>query len=173
MPDDVLNADIEDMHPRIPAVLGLTLLFILAAISVPYGLCALICQSVAEYRLRKKMTAAGRFTPWICLLDKLTAGHGTLIVEQAQKRGHRIGWTPDSVRSTSPPDLAISPSWGCVEAGTAAPFVSWCFNQYCSPTTGRGILTQCPISFPAGFIEYDWLIARFPGLDVVVTVMQK
>ena len=130
MVDDVVNADIEDMHPTIPAVLGLPLLLILAVISVPYAVCALIYQSTAEYRLRKLMAGAGRFQPWISLLDKLTEGHGTLIVEQALKRGHRIWWTPDSVPSTSPPELVISTEPDYFSCGTAAPFIGWCFDQY-------------------------------------------
>lgn len=175
MVDDAVNAnaDIDDMHPTIPLVLGLPLILILALVSVPYGVCALIYQSAAEHRFRKRMAAAGRFQPWTFVLDKLTAGHGTLIVEQASKRGHRIWWTPDSVHSTSPLVLVIPTDLDYLLIETPAPFVSWCFDQYCSPTTGRAFLTQCPISFPPGFIKYDWLKERFPKMDIVVTVMQK
>jgi len=170
---DRVDESVEDLHPNIPAVVGLPLLLILVVLTVPYGIGALAFQAVAAWRLRRRLSAIGRFRPWVDLLGELKSARGTLIVEQALKRGYRIWWTPECVKELCPTEIEIPDLIDYYSASQSSLFFRWCFENYCSPTTGRAILTYCPIRFPVGFIQRNAFTDDLPEVDVILTLMQS
>jgi hypothetical protein len=122
----------------------------------------------------------GRFVEWNELEQKLLSGEGTLVVEQAQKQGCRVWWTPEDVAGLSPVAPPSEEELDYLKFTPAHPFVLWCFQQYLQPESGRAILTNPPYSYPPefidsyppGFMEADFFRSRFPHVNVVMTVKQ-
>ena len=155
---------------EIPAVLGVPLLLVMGVFAIPYLIAASVCMAARERRLFRRLRATHRTLPWREVEQHLQTGSGTLIIEQAQKQSHRLWWTPDDVASSSPVPVPAFAEIDFVVFDSAAPFTSWCFERYLSPSSGTALLTRSVgLQFPPGFIEPGFFIARFPLARVIAT----
>jgi len=145
---------------------------ILAGLSIPVGLLQKYRVWRRERELVQRMQAAGRFLAWPIVAERLSRGEGTLLVEQANKDGRRFWWTADDVASQAP---AAPPSFADIDYVLPVPthpFVAWCLERYTSPLRGSASITiPTGISFPPGFIEAQYLKAKFPDAHIVISVL--
>jgi hypothetical protein len=123
-----------------------------------------------ERRFARLMKQSGRFIAWNDLEPRLKAGTGTLVVEQAQKDGIRVWWTPDDVAREAPQNAPAEKDLNYHRRGDPHPFVAWCFGRYLSPETGAASLTNPRYSYPPGFAERIFFADRYPKLQIVMTV---
>ena len=158
--------------PVFGVLIGLPLLLIAAVLSIPYAIVARIYIAARERRLFRRLCSHDRTLPWSEVEQHLRDGTGTLIVEQAQKQGLRLWWTPDDVAAETPFPPPPFDELNLFFADPQQPFVAWCFERYLSPSTGTASLTR-PIGlrFPAGFVPPDFFTAQFPSSRVVATTL--
>ena len=158
--------------PVFGVLIGLPLLLVATVLAIPYAVVARIRIAARERRLFRGLCAHGRTLPWPEVAQHLRDGTGTLIVEQAQKQGLRLWWTPDDVSAESPYQPLPFAELNLFFADPAQPFVAWCFERYLSPATGTAFLTRpVGLSFPAGFVAPDFFTAQFPSSRVVATTL--
>ena len=157
---------------RVSGLLGAPLLLVMAVLAIPSALVTSLRNAVRERRLFRRLRDSHRTLPWCEVERHLQLGFGTLIIEQAQKQGHRLWWTPDDVSSVSPIPIPAFADIDFVTFDPAAPFTLWCFERYLSTTSGSGFLTRSlGLPFPPGFIEPDFILARFPSARVIATIL--
>ncbi len=146
------------------------MLLIAAVLSIPYAIVARICMAVRERRLFRRLASQHRTLPWRAVEQSLRDGIGTLIIEQGNKQGHRLWWTPDDVAAESPFQPPAFDDLDLIFAEPDQPFVGWCANRYLSPSTGAAsLILGMDLRFPAGFISPDFFTAQFPSARVVAT----
>ncbi len=149
---------------------GLGLITPLVLVAIPF---LIFASWWKEMRFARQMRAQRRFIDWGELKPRLLAGQGTLIVEQAHKKGVRVWWTPDDVPAAMPTHMPYKEP-GSADYGTSwstpSSFVFWCHDRYLQAATGMGKLTNPPYSYPPGFVEAKFFEAKFPFLKVVMTV---
>jgi len=141
-----------------------------AVIAAPIACCHLLLLKIQYWRLVRRMRDKGRYISWGELETRLLRGEGTLIVEQAQKQGHRTWWTDDRLMETTPYTAPQEESLDYCRLGPPDPFVFWCFRDYLDPREGRALLTDPPYTYPPGFVERKFFSEKFPDVNVVMTV---
>lgn len=123
------------------------------------------------YRERKfaaTMKNRGRFKEWDEIESTPTAG--TVIIEQAQKDGCRVWWTPDDVAGIAPHPIPDEEDLDYLRMEEPLPFVRWCTERYTAPNSGRALLTEFPFPIPPGFLTADFLRSKAPIANVIATV---
>jgi hypothetical protein len=159
---------------EISPLLGLLLLFGLAVLAIPYAVVAGACLLVREQRLFRRLKGRGRTIAWRELAVRLSAGEGTLIIEQAQKECCRLWWTADDVPSLAPFPPPAFDELDFLGLEPPQPFVAWCFHRYLSPTNGSALLCRPRgLKFPAGFVSPAFFAADFPAARIVATVLLR
>jgi len=150
------------------ALLGIALLAGLSILAMPFLALALRRR---EYKLTRAIRARDRFIPWNELEPRLQAGEGTLVVEQAMVEGLRVWWTDEDITQHAPMPTPSEKELDYHRFKKPHPFVSWCYDSYLSPESGRALLTNPPFSYPRrGVTEAAFFKARFPKMQVVMTV---
>lgn len=127
-------------------------------------------------KVKKQLKNSDRLVPWANMYQHIKANpNGTLIVEQAQKDGILVWWTPDAVLNLGPCDPPTEEELDTLylRLSTPHPFVLWCYREYTSPSSGRGFLTDPPFRYPNGFVDAAFFRERFPGNTVVMSVLLR
>ncbi|MEM7143846.1 MAG: hypothetical protein AAF591_01845 [Verrucomicrobiota bacterium] len=128
----------------------------------------ILAHKVAEGRFIVEMKAQGRFKLWGEIEGAQPSG--TVIIEQAQKAGCRVWWTPDVVSETSPHPVPDEEDLDYLRFRDPVPFVEWCAREYTSALSGKGFLTEVPFLLPPGFLTSDYLRSRTSITKVIATV---
>jgi hypothetical protein len=153
------------------APVGCLLFILVVPLSIPFAFLMVGLQSIGEMRFRRRMKERGRFIEWTDLMPALTAGDGTLIVEQGHKCPVRVWWTPDDVVSLAP---CSPPSEDELDAMSIQPknneFVAWCHRRYTDEDGGLARITLPALELPPGLFFADFFQQQFPRLTTVDTV---
>lgn len=137
---------------------------------IPTIVVLIIYQFIRDKLFAKRMRRLGRFVAWRELEPRLQSGEGTLVIEQAQKDGIRVWWTPDDVIQESPVAPVPERELDYLRIESPHPFVAWCFERYLHPQTGHALLTRPPYWYPAGFVRRRFFTKKFTGVMVVMSV---
>ena len=149
--------------------LAIPLFLCLVVLSIPYGVIMNISLWIREKRLFRRLASCNRTIEWRVVERHLADGHGTLIIEQAQKQGCRFWWVSDDVLSLAPVPVPPFDDIDFIQPDRQQPFVAWCFEQYVSPSTGRALLTRYKgPALPRGFVSPQFFTNRFPSARIVV-----
>ena len=129
----------------------------------------IICIWIRERRLFRRLALGNRTIEWRVVERHLADGHGTLIIEQAQKQASRWWWVSDDVLSLSPVQALPFDDIDFIQPDRHQSFVAWCFDRYLSPATGRALLTRYkgPV-LPKGFVSPEFFADRFPAAKFVI-----
>lgn len=127
-----------------------------------------VAQSYRERKFAAAMKERGRFKAW----DEIQSmpDEGTVIIEQAQKDGYRVWWTPEDVIRASPHPIPIEDELDYLRISEPLPFVRWCAEIYTSTDKGRALLTEFPFPISPGIITTDFLRSKAPIANVISTV---
>jgi len=156
---------------NIGCLLGLPLLLILALLSIPYAIAASIYLPIRERRFHARLRASGRFAAWPAVVEHLSRGEGTFLVEHANKRSVRFWWSADDVAALAPAVPPDHDSYDYIRPNPQHPFVSWCFARYTSPVSGAALLTEPDFTLPPGPVEESFLLSLFPSARIVFTIL--
>ncbi|MDR3619542.1 MAG: hypothetical protein P4L85_09345 [Paludisphaera borealis] len=120
------------------------------------------------------MKQRGRFIEWADLLPALTAGEGTLIIEQGNKCPVRIWWTPEDVlsRAPCPPPGQEELEYLCFfrTPEESQEFVAWCHKRYTDEAEGAALITVPFLELPPGLLFAEFFREQFPLISAVDTV---
>ena len=116
----------------------LPLLFVAAAISIPYAKIRRRRMARREDRFKESMRISGRVMDWADFVCELDRGNGTLIVERFSFKGPiRLWWTHDDLYKTCPYPLV---DWLTMTMDTTfGPLRDWCDTKH-TGTTGDAML---------------------------------
>jgi hypothetical protein len=122
------------------------LLFLAAAISIPWTYIHKLKQRRQERKFVEQMKKASRHMSWEEFKQAIGNGEGTAIGEHLSIKGpFRVWWTPEDVPATSPhkwkPEQEQNGAWMEPEF---RPFSEWCYARFTNPQSGRAWLV--PIS---------------------------
>jgi len=122
----------------------LPLLFIAAAVSIPWSMIRRVVVRRRERRFSEQMAALGRTTPWEDFDRSLNEKRGTSIGEYLSWKGPcRLWWTPDDLPNLSPHKCAIGDHYAWLEP-EFRPFSDWVREQYTDSETGTASLVLVP-----------------------------
>jgi hypothetical protein len=127
------------IHGPFLGLLLVPLLFLAAAVALPYGV---ISNALYEKRVRRfamKMAEKRRTITCDDLL-KVKAEKGTIIWEwKSQFQGPtRVWWTGDNLVADSPFPIVDRKEW--ILQAKELPFTRWCFDEYVDPSQGKALL---------------------------------
>ena len=144
------------------------ILFTAAALSLVAFPFVAAAHTYRERKFAAAMKDHGRFRAW----DEIQKmpDEGTVIIEQAQKDGCRVWWTPDDVAQTTPHPILSEDDLDYLRVAEPLPFVRWCAEVYTSSDSGRALLTEFPFPIPSGFLTADFLRSKAPIANVIATV---
>jgi len=116
----------------------LPLLFIGAALSIPYGLGRTAYWRLKERRFARQMASLSRTISFEELASRVESGQGTIIHEwySVLKGPIRHWWVVDDVLSISPRPFVDRLH---MIRRRYKPLVEWCFREYTSPQQGRAL----------------------------------
>ena len=114
-------------------VLMLPVLFVGAALSIPYAAVTRRLRARREQQFSHLMRISGRTMEWARFIREIKDGHGTLIVERFSFKGPiRMWWTADNVYELCPHSLV---DWLTMANDTDFDAVrNWCHERYTSAT---------------------------------------
>lgn len=118
----------------------LPLVFLAAAISIPYTKIRRRRMARREDRFKESMKLSGRVMDWAELVRELDLGNGILIVERFSFKGPvRLWWTSDDLYKTCPYPLV---DWFTMAQDAAFdPVRDWCNARY-TGATGEAMLVR-------------------------------
>jgi hypothetical protein len=151
-------------------VIGLVVFVPLVLLSLPYCALLALTQAAEERHFRDALRERGRLMAWEQLEPDLTAGKGTLIIEQANKRPVRIWWTDEDVGALAPVAPPLTEELDVLGSSEPHPFVIWCFSRYLAAAGGRALLTVPSFSLPPGLFFAEFFQERFPAARAIDTV---
>ncbi len=124
-----------------------------------------------ERDFARKMLEKGRYTPWGQTQRHLENGEGTLIVEQAHDEWLRAWWVSNDIVKEAPMTPPQESELDFLRLEEPPLFVSWCFEHYLHPDSGKASLTdRLPYWFPPGFVKAAFFRALFPKAQIVMTI---
>ena len=135
---------------------------------------ALIYLWAREALLFRRLKARRRIMEWKAVQDHLEAGEGTLIIQQTNKVGMRLWWTPDDFISSNPEAIREFEDLGLsyITGKSSHPFVPWCAANYLSLKTGKAFLARSErLEPPLGPVKGGFIRGRFPKAKVVYTLI--
>lgn len=117
----------------------LPLLFVAAAISIPYWKIRRRRMARRENRFKESMRISGRVMDWADFVCELDRGNGMLIVERFSFEGPiRLWWTRDDLYKTCPYPLV---DWLTMTRDTTFdPMRDWFRTKHTGSTTGEAML---------------------------------
>jgi hypothetical protein len=120
-------------------ILVLPLLFVGAALSIPYTAVTRRLQARRERKFSNSMRISGRTMEWARFVREMKDGHGTLIIERFSFKGPiRMWWTPDNVYEICPYPLV---DWLTMAKETNFDAVrDWCHEKYTSATADASLV---------------------------------
>ena len=142
-----------------------------AVVFYPWLFFAVQAQRRRERRFCARLRAGGRFLPWPAVVEHLSRGEGTFLVEQANKQSVRFWWSADDVAALAPAAPPDHDSYDYIRPNPQHPFVSWCFARYTSPASGSALLTKPELTLPPGPVEESFLLSLFPRARIVFTIL--
>jgi hypothetical protein len=129
----------QKIHGPFLGLLLVPLMFLAAAISIPYGVVANALYEKRARHFARKMAEKRRSIASDQLLN-IEAKNGTIIWEwKSQFKGPtRVWWTADNLLQNSPFPIVDRKEW--VPQENDLPFTRWCFNEYVDPSQGKALL---------------------------------
>ncbi len=120
------------------------LLFLAAAISIPWTHIQKLNQRRKERGFAGDMKKADRLMDWQEFSQAMQSGAGTVIGEYLSTKGpFRLWWTPDDIPATSPHIWKREQHVAWMEP-EFLPFFQWCYARYTNPQSGLAQLVPVP-----------------------------
>lgn len=130
--------------PMLFAPIYIPLLFIGAAISIPWSYVYKLRRRRDEEKFVEEMNAVGRLMTWDEFQAVTQTGRGTVIGEYLSTKGpFRVWWTPEDIPAVSPHKWNRGHHWAWPEA-EFSPFFQWCHERYTNPRSGVARLVRIP-----------------------------
>jgi hypothetical protein len=120
------------------------LLFLAAAMSIPWTYIHKLKQRRQERKFVEQMKKASRLMSWEEFKQATGNGEGTAIGEYLSTKGpFRIWWTPEDVPATSPHKWKREQNVAWMEP-EFLPFFEWCYARFTNPQSGMARLVPIP-----------------------------
>ena len=120
------------------------LLFLAAAISIPWTYIHKLKQRRQERKFADQMKEARRLMNWEEFRQAIENGEGTVIGEHLSTKGpFRLWWTPEDVPATSPHKWKREQHVAWMEP-EFLPFFEWCYARFTNPQSGQARLVPIP-----------------------------
>jgi hypothetical protein len=118
-------------------VLVIPLLFLAAALSIPYGLIVNALYRAREKRFAQRMAERDRVITFNDLIQALEAGNGTLICEWKSRYNGpvRRWWVGEDLFAKSPFPITGRKT----TMNPKASFARWCFDEYTNAADGKAL----------------------------------
>lgn len=133
--------------PKVPVIFApiyIPLLFLVAALSIPWTYIQKLQQRRQERRFAEQMKNAGRLMQWEEFKQTEANGTGTAIGEDLSAKGpSRLWWTSDDIPAMSPHKWKREQHVAWMEP-EFLPFFRWCYARYTSPQSGLAQLVAVP-----------------------------
>jgi hypothetical protein len=130
--------------PIVFAPIYIPLMFLAAAISIPWTYVQRAAQRRQERIFTEQMKKAGRLMRWQEFKQAEASGMGTAIGEYLSMKGpFRLWWTPEDVPATSPHEWNRQHHIAYMQP-EFLPFFEWCYSRYTNPHSGVARLVSVP-----------------------------
>lgn len=126
------------------APITVPLLFLAAAVSIPWTYIQKVNQRRKERNFTEDMKKAARLMDWQEFRQAMENGAGTAIGEFLSMKGpFRLWWTAEDVPAISPHKWQREQHVAWMEP-EFLPFFKWCFARYTNPESGAARLVAVP-----------------------------
>jgi hypothetical protein len=127
------------------APMTVPLLFLAAAVSIPWAYIQRLNQRRQERRFAREMKKAGRLMDWQEFRQTIESGTGTAIGESLSPKGpFRLWWTDEDIPTTSPFKCERKQHIAAITDRELLPFFEWCYARFTNPESGVARLVLVP-----------------------------